>query len=601
MAGGLIQLVTYGAQDIFLTGTPQITFFKIVYRRHTNFATESIQQHFIGIANFGQEMMSIIDKIGDLMNRVYLEIELPKIDLFKNPALWRKNMEEVKKQFDAVQKYYQLVYDYVAIDLDIIRKLNFLLRTNNILLDDIMRVVNNPSFIDNLVSSRKQLQLYIAENDIIDKEELDSKLDLIQQINQIDIQIVFNSVINSFKHLTTISTEEKLSLIRKEMKKIIDNILYGEIKDFYMKAYNIYTSKQGDYQSFLDGTYIERYKFAWVEEIGHVIIDEIEIKIGNQQIDKHTGDWLILFNKIFTNEYQIKNYYKMIGNVTELILFDDKIKNNYKLIIPLQFWFCRNTGLSLPLIALRYHDIILTVRLKDLSKLCYIEDDPNLLDMPNLQAQYNINIINAKLHVDYIFLDSDERRRFAQSTHEYLIETIQYNNFNDINSKHFIAHLNFTQPTKFIIWFAQPNYYRENPTGRNKCQWNNFGTNNDKTGYTMSSAYLKLNSYNRTDPSMDIKFYNYVQPYLYFQNSPTDGYNVYSFAIKPMEHQPSSTINLSRIDDFSIVLIFTDHFLNIVKENNDIATGIYFGAYVMSYNVLRIIGGMGGLAFQNTV
>ena len=117
----------------------------------------------------------------------------------------------------------------------------------------------------------------------------------------------------------------------------------------------------------------------------------------------------------------------------------------------------------------------------------------------------------------------------------------------------------------------------------------------------MSSAYLKLNSYNRTDPSMDIKFYNYVQPYLYFQNSPTDGYNVYSFAIKPMEHQPSSTINLSRIDDFSIVLIFTDHFLNIVKENNDIATGIYFGAYVMSYNVLRIIGGMGGLAFQNTV
>ena len=475
MAGGLIQLVTYGAQDIFLTGTPQITFFKIVYRRHTNFATESIQQHFIGIANFGQEMMSIIDKIGDLMNRVYLEIELPKIDLFKNPALWRKNMEEVKKQFDAVQKYYQLVYDYVAIDLDIIRKLNFLLRTNNILLDDITRVVNNPSFIDNLVSSRKQLQLYIAENDIIDKEELDSKLDLIQQINQIDIQIVFNSVINSFKHLTTISTEEKLSLIRKEMKKIIDNILYGEIKDFYMKAYNIYTSKQGDYQSFLDGTYIERYKFAWVEEIGHVIIDEIEIKIGNQQIDKHTGDWLILFNKIFTNEYQIKNYYKMIGNVTELILFDDKIKNNYKLIIPLQFWFCRNTGLSLPLIALRYHDIILTVRLKDLSKLCYIEDDPNLLDMPNLQAQYNINIINAKLHVDYIFLDSDERRRFAQSTHEYLIETIQYNNFNDINSKHFIAHLNFTQPTKFIIWFAQPNYYRENPTGRNKCQWNNFG------------------------------------------------------------------------------------------------------------------------------
>jgi hypothetical protein len=605
MGGGLIQLAIYGTQDIFLTGTPQITFFKIIYRRHTNFAMESIQQHFIGVANFGQEMTAIIDKLGDLMNRVYLEIDLPKIDLLKNSSHWKMNQLDAKKQYDKSLQYYQLVYEYISINTDIIRKFRVLLKTNNILINDIIETMNDNNFIGDLVEKRERLRIYITDNNNFNdiEEFAGTGFDLIQQINRTDAQIIFNSTVGSIKKLyKNTSHEEISSIIRKEMGRIIEKILYSEMKDFYMKAYNIYIYKQKLYQSFIDGTYVERYKFAWVEEIGHAIIDQIEIKIGSQLIDKHTGDWLILFNKIFTREYQIENYYKMIGNVTELTIFDDKAKNIYKLIIPFQFWFCRNTGLSLPLVALKYHDIMFTVKLKDLSKLCYVEDDPNLMDISNIQAQYDINVIGAKLYIDYIFLDSDERRRFAQSTHEYLIEIVQYNDFTDVIGKQYSAHLNFVHPTKFIIWFVQPMHYRENPTGRNKCQWNNFGTNRDKTGYTMKSAYLKLNSYNRTDPSIDINFYNYVQPYLYFRRSPTDGCNIYSFAIKPMEHQPSATINLSRIDDFSIVLVFTKEFLNIIEQENpgDIAVGIYFGAYIMSYNILRIISGMAGLAFQKS-
>nr|URM62261.1 capsid [Mimivirus sp.] len=112
---------------------------------------------------------------------------------------------------------------------------------------------------------------------------------------------------------------------------------------------------------------------------------------------------MIIFNKLFIHDHHIDNYNKMIGNVKELTVFDDSIKNSYKLIIPLQFWFCRHTGLSLPLIALRYSDVIITIKLKDLSKVCYYQDDPALSNMSTVQSQYNINIVNAKLYVDYVF------------------------------------------------------------------------------------------------------------------------------------------------------------------------------------------------------
>lgn len=600
MGGGLVQIAVYGSEDIFLTGTPQITFFKVVYRRHTNFAIEPIQQHFIGVPNFDQEMTSIIDKIGDLMSKVYLEIDLPKVDLIKNSSHWKNNISDAKIQLENIQKYYQLVTNYISLNTKIIRKLDTVVGTNNISMIDIEKMMANPNFINELLIQRQQLQTFIANNN--DFEELvDKKLYMIQQINRFDIHILFGSIINDVNYNNlNLTIEEYDQLIKKEIKRIIRKSLYNEMHDFYMKIYNIFTSKQELYQSFLDATYTERYKFAWVEEIGHAIIDQIEIKIGNQVMDKHTGDWLILFNKIYIDEYQIENYNKLIGNITKLTIFDDNIKNTYKLVIPLRFWFCRHIGLSIPLIALRYHDVMFTVKFKDLSKLCYVEDTPNLMDILNIQSQYNINIIDAKLYVDYIYLDTEERNRFAQSTHEYLIETVQFNNFHDITGKQFNAHMDFAHPTKFIIWFVQPNSYRENPSGRNKCQWNNFGVNPNKTGHPMKSAYLRLNSCNRTDANLGMNFYNYMQPYLYFRRSPTDGFNIYSFAIEPMEHQPSSSINLSRIDDFGIVVSFTDDFIKLMNDDkiDGIIPGCYMGTYVVSYNIFRVMSGMGGKAFE---
>lgn len=589
MAGGLIQIAVYGTQDIFLTGSPQITFFKIVYRRHTNFAIESIQQHFLGMANFGQEMTCIVDKLGDLMNKVNLIIELPKVDLFKHSSNWKTNKFDAKQQFERIQSYYQMVYHYITINTNIIRKLDMLVKTNNIAMSDITNIMKN--FTQPLTTAREQLQDYIAKNPNFDSipELRNQKLDLIQQINRFDIQVIFNSIM---------AGKEPDLIKRKEITRIIQKMIYPEMKDFYMKAYTLFINKENIYKSFINGTYSERYNFAWVEEIGHSIIDNIEIQIGNQVIDSQSGDWLIVFNQISISPYQIKNYNKMIGNVKQLTIFNDMIKNAYILVIPFQFWFCRHVGLSLPLIALRYNDIIFNIKLKDLSKVCYVEETSELLDLPNIQSQYNINIVDAKLYIDYIFLDTDERSRFAKSTHEYLIETVQSNNFENIISNQYNAHMTFTKPTKFMIWFAQPNQYRENPSGYNKCQWNNFGTNPDKSGFTMKSAVIGINSCDRTEFQCDIKIFNYAQPYMYFKNSPTDGFNVYSFALKPLELQPSGTINLSRINDFSLKMSFTNNFLKLVNDHVDnILNGIHIGIFIMSYNILRIMGGMGGLAF----
>ncbi|MEM0354131.1 MAG: major capsid protein [Thermoplasmata archaeon] len=580
----------YGSQDIFLTGAPEITFFKVLYRRHTNFAVESILQNFLGEMNFGLEGSSIISKVGDLMSRVYLEIELPRVNLLKNRSNWSLNQVNAKRDFDIVQEYYQLVKCYVKSNLDVVRQLISLLRANNVKFADVENMLYNEKFFDQLVLDRAKLQKYIISNENFSLVHGPNvrRTDVIQVVNRTDVQGILRLMLT--RNRTNV---DDVARRRKLFKSIA--FLYDELRSYYLEVYQKYLEKQRIYQSFLDKTYTERYKFAWVEELGHVIIETLEIKIGNQLMDRHTGDWFILFNKLFLQEYQSKNYQKMIGNVPLLTNFDDMVKEPYKLIVPFQFWFCRHTGLSLPLVSLRYHDVVFNLKIRELSKLCYFENISDIPNVASLQTQYNINLGGVHLYIDYIFLDGDERRRFAQSSHEYLIEIIQYNEFVDISGNQYTAHLTFTQPTKFVVWFLQPNQYRENPVGTRKCQWNNYGINLDKSGYTLKTAVLRLNSYDRTDPYLDIKYFNYLQPYLHFRNSPTDGLYVYSFALKPMEYQPSGSINLSRINDFSIQMVFSQELVDLVEQNS---SSIYIGVYAMSYNILRIMSGMGGLAFQ---
>jgi hypothetical protein len=523
-----MQLVAYGAQDIYLTGNPQITFFKVVYRRHTNFSMESIEQTFNGAADFGKKVTCTISRNGDLIHRIYLQATLPQV-------------------------------------------------------------------------------LLTGEND----------------------------------------------------------------------------------------------RFRWLNWIGHVLVRNVDIEIGGQRIDKHYGDWLHIWNELTQEAGHQIGYANMVGNVPRLTqviggggesAFDPFTFNcdstacmpETTLYIPLQFWFCRNPGLALPLIALQYHEVKINLEFRD-AKSCYWAVGEYTSSVPSLTA--------ASLYVDYIYLDTDERRRFAQVSHEYLIEQLQFTGDETVTSASNKLKLNFNHPVKELIWVVQPDSNVDAASTRNfgGPQWFNYtdaidatyytGTPNDPNGggipgaamggatnypmglpltgitnrdtnylnnavfptsgsttltpdaitgklgrkgveglgfdnlgfadstnsphpmfdgasgmplalfdsgaNTTAYAKLQLNGHDRFSERQG-RYFNLVQPYQHHTNIPATGINVYSFGLKPEEHQPSGTCNFSRIDNATLALSLT---AATTKSGRSAKVRVY----ATNYNVLRIMSGMGGL------
>ena len=468
MGGGLLQLVAYGAQDVYLTGNPQITFFKVAYRRHTNFALEAIEQTFNGTSAFGSRVTCQITRNGDLINRVYLQVVLPQIS---------------------------------GISADIAAGVRY------------------------------------------------------------------------------------------------------------------------------------------VNYIGLRLINSVVIEIGGQQIDKHYSDWLYIWNELSLPLGKRYGYDTMVGADKDITSF-----NNTTLYIPLEFWFCRNVGLALPLIALQYHEVKIKIDFEQKNK-CLI----NLTDMTDNSTTSEAigsasmssvsDISDMSLWVDYIFLDTDERRRFAQLSHEYLIEQLQFTGTETLNNNaNNRIKLNFNHPCKELIWVAKPNNYQK------KACWYNYtdkdivdftttiigeqkpsgvppgvGTNNitnfsasnymagfDFTGPNMApstastpfkDAILQLNGNDRFSVR-DGTYFSYVQPYQHHTNIPSNpGINVYSFALKPEDHQPSGTLNMSRID--TATLMVNTKSVVTGASGSPSATFDGINIYAVNYNVLRILSGMGGLAYSN--
>ncbi len=474
MGGGLMQLVAYGAQDIYLTGNPQITFFKVVYRRHTNFSIESIQQTFNGTADFGKKVSCTISRNGDLVHRIYLQATLPEVTTETNSA--------------------------------------------------------------------------------------------------------------------------------------------------------------------------ER----WVDWIGEKLINFVEIEIGGQRIDRHYGEWLHIWNQLSNNPGHEEGYHRMVGNVPKLVSTKTTDSTtttieSTELYVPLQFWFCRNPGLALPLISLQYHEVKINIEFQELKNL-YLRFSSAVGDpaTPNSLQSSEASLVEASLWVDYIFLDTDERRRFAQLSHEYLIEQLQFPGEETISSATAKIRLNFNHPVKELVWVVQ----KQNSI--DKLQGFNYTDRLDSTpllthsplGNTLlsglaanleavdtsstlslqilngdtgvnccSRARLQLNGQDRfAERSGD--YFNYVQPYNHHNRTPHVGINVYSFGLKPEEHQPSGTCNFSRIDNANLFLNVTSNTLNkgtvsqtngIIRENlgTTSADNAKVRIYATNYNVLRIMSGMGGLAYSN--
>ena len=377
-----MQLVAYGAQDIYLTGNPQITFFKVVYRRHTNFSMESIEQTWNGTNLSTGRCTATISRNGDLVSKLYIEI--------LGSGNW---------------------------------------------------ATANP---------------------------------------------------------------------------------------------------------------------------GANLIKTVEVEIGGQMIDRQSGQWMETWSELTQPNPTGCGQAADLSNGT---LFQRTTGmggvraafENTRLFVPLQFWFCRNPGLALPLIALQYHEVKI------------------ILDHQATTVDFGSALTENKLWADYIYLDTDERRRFAQVSHEYLIEQVQEQSATNNKSND----LNFNHPVKEIVWTGG-----EWVSGKSAA-----------TATTQSNAKwnLKLNGHDRF-ALRDSKYFTRVQVLDYHSgpgglngNGGTsdmdDSIAVYSFALKPEEHQPSGTCNFSRIDSAQLV--------------SDTQPSAAFTVFAVNYNVLRIMSGMGGLAYSN--
>ena len=428
MGGGLLQLVAYGAQDVYLTGNPQITFFKVAYRRHTNFAIEAIEQTFNGSAAFGSRVTCQVTRNGDLINRIYFT----------------------------------------------------------------GTIINNN---------------------------------------------------------TTAAAAGSVGL---------------------------------------------------VPYFGLKLLKTIELEIGGQRIDKHYSEWLYIWNELSLPAGKRDGYRLMVGGDKYNRSTCLKTGDSYSLYVPLEFWFCRNVGLALPLIALQYHEVKVNIELETATAM--IDTGRNMSAYPTdmtddnsklLGAVGNIALTGASLWVDYIFLDTDERRRFAQLSHEYLIEQLQFTGADTISgntSKSMKSiRMNFNHPCKELIWVIKPDAAATvvaNP------YWNNFTNRQTDNQYILAKnpvtkAKIQLNGNDRF-AERNGNYFSLVQPYQHHEVTPgvfNNGINVYSFAIKPEEHQPSGTLNMSRIDTAVLSLA------------SSVNGTIYI--YTVNYNVLRILSGMGGLAYSN--
>ena len=428
MGGGLLQLVAYGAQDVYLTGNPQITFFKVVYRRHTNFAIEAIEQTPTGSNSLGSRVSFQITRNGDLIHRVYF---------------------------------------------------------------------------------------------------------------------------------------------------------YGEI---------VASGSTGN-------------AVALVPNFGHKLLKTIELEIGGQRIDKHYSEWLYIWNELSLPVGKRNGYNVMVGANARNIATKLVTGERYELYVPLEFWFCRNVGLALPLIALQYHEVKINIEYEAEAAMKDITGSKNFTIQEELQAgvptansaltgasSVSLKLEKATLWVDYIFLDTDERRRFAQLSHEYLIEQLQFTGADSITSSGESMksiRMNFNHPCKELVWTIRD-------TTAN-VYWNNYSSagnglhNNDHLDSTnpVTNAKIMLNGNDRFATRKG-DYFSLVQPYQHHENTPDkfhQGINVYSFALKPEEHQPSGTLNMSRID--TAVLSLSSSITGVIS------------IYAVNYNVLRILSGMGGLAYSN--
>jgi hypothetical protein len=542
MTGGLLQIVSYGGQDLFLTGNPEITFFKVVYRRHTNFSIESRELVFDDLTGFGKQSTIIFPKIGDLIHKTYVKVTLPAIALARDPLDFG---DDLKQDADDAFTAFALTRDFMIVNIDAYRQALDAY-------DAVTTVDPGPmkTAINNLFSSS-----------IFNGTQSDPFVEQMITDESGDATKIYMSLIST----------SSPSITKEEFKIELDTA-YAQSQIIH----KYYSDTMLEKRALNEDRANPNLLFAWADRVGHAIIDTVELDIGGYCVDKQFGEWLNIWYELAGNKYQEKTYNKMIGNVSALTSFDRTGKKSYTLYIPLQFWFCRKNGLSLPLIALQHQDVSLRIKFKKMHEISYMEDG----------KQIYVNDIS-----DPLYLDEVSENLNLDIEVSILAEQVQLTNFKDVKYANYSCLLDYFHPCKELIWVAKKKSYRENTDGHTRPRWDNFSLTDNNKGNPIKSVELIFNSYVRIEKRCG-DYFNYVIPDARHTNTPSDGINVYSFSVTPEEFQPSGTANFSKLTRVTMNIEFDEKLSN---DENEI--DIIFTVYVTNYNILRFVGGMAGCAY----
>jgi hypothetical protein len=590
MGGGLINIISYGSDDLYLTGAPQITFYKMAYRRYTNFAMESVYLDFDEDMDFDRELELIPPRVGDLLHKAYLHVRIPEFSVtYQDVGIDSSVIQYVYADKSTVTDYEKIKNLYMNVMGNIYRIIFQAVNAVNVsyvgLVQDVQNYVNSGNVLntlygyDALLLERRQNLITAGDpREVV----LDStKSNLYYILTHINVTTLIK---NAEASIDTTIYEPDSEEYNKELQRIMKNTAFHEINKGLNNCELVQQYFFDEYKKFnasVTNDRIQNIKCAWVKNLGHSIIDFIDVYIGGKRIDKHLGIWINIWYQLTYKDAQKQIYNNLIGDVASLNNFDKQTKPAFDLYIPLSFWFNKFNGLSFPLIAMQYNDVRFSVKLRKFREVFFIEriykgvlngntviltadmidfiqtrsENAANLTLTNIEMVSDISLsdiwdskgkqLTGHIIMDYVYLESPERKRFAQSGHEYLIERMQSDTFDNINQTDFDTRLDFTTPSKEIIWVFQKDIYTENNVGWNGCRWYDHAADNGKNNPVVNSE-LMFNNYNRVRRQVG-RYFDKYQPMFYHRTTPTDGINLYSFCLDPLQHQPTGSCNFSKL------------------------------------------------------
>jgi hypothetical protein len=462
MAGGLIQIASYGIHDIFLIGNPQITFFKTVYKRHSNFSMEYIQEALDGVQNFGGSLTCNLTKAGDLLHKLYVQIEIPQVLI--NKATFGYPDPNNSTAYAIFSNNYNIIINFLnLVNYNIIQPLYKLLKLTNINYTDInnkyLVLYNSMSYsnqINKLDSNAQNQPVSITFfNNLVlplfNPTSANYNISTSTYINTSNSSFIPFNVSTIIKNYLDFSIFYNTLIVKTTQN--IGTVLLNLLNNYVSQITLIKTQLQTILSYYKNITTIQNrtnMNFAWVNFLGHQILNRVEIQIGNKIIDFTDSVRMNIHYQLTNRIMHDITYQTLVGNVSSLTTYDSNIKPSYTLYVPLDFWFSKYSGLSLPLIYLRYHDVNINIKLNDLVNCCYYEQLGGTLPIEEI-----ISLTSVKLIANYIYLDSDERKKFSQATHEYLIDQNQIVEYNNIISSSINVELPFFNPIKQLFWIIR--------------------------------------------------------------------------------------------------------------------------------------------------